>query len=123
MLTPVLLSLLLPSLVGWLLVQRICPATSRTLRFGLGLAAGAALAGTLYFVLLLLSDSARFTIVMTETLLGGAVVFFLSTRRRPLVPEIGSEESPSRIVTWIFGITAIIAGTAFFFALDLFPEG
>jgi len=74
-----------------------------------------------YFLALLVSDSARASLAMSELVLGGAIVVLL--RRRRVQRDIENDASWNRAYAWCAAITAIVAAAAFLFALDLERRG
>ncbi|HYR43774.1 MAG TPA: hypothetical protein VER98_12160 [Terriglobia bacterium] len=110
-------SLVVPVFVGSLLVKRISADIPPGLRVALGAALGTAIAGTMYFLSLLLSDSSRVALATSESVLGAGLVILLWSRDRGL--RNGTKAQPSnRFYILIFAIVAILAGAALIFDLD-----
>src|SRR5947207_11650062 len=81
------LSLFGPLLACWLLVQKIWPDVPPGFRAGLGAALGTGFAGTLYFLALLLFDSPRIALGLSECGLGAVIVILLFKRARRSTSE------------------------------------
>src|SRR5881409_1970716 len=98
-------SLFGPVIAGWLFVQRIWPGVPAGLRAGLGAALGTAFAGTVYFLGLLLFDSARFAFGASECAVGLTAVILLFNRHAALKNKT-EPDSSNGVFGWIFALTA-----------------
>jgi len=116
------LSLVLPIAAGCLVVKRLWRGTTLDLRLALGATVGLAIAGTLFFAVLLLSDSARVSLAVTE----GALCFLIAalwlTDRAPLELTL-HKHSSNRLFFQAFSAIAVLAAASFLFASDLKRHG
>ena len=111
-----------PIAAGWLIVQRAWPQSPTKLRIGLTTGLGIGIAGTLYFLSLLLWNSPRWTFAASEFTLCCVVAILWFTSRRNRQPQPPQTRSTPPFA-WILGIIAVLAGAAFFFASDLLRHG
>jgi hypothetical protein len=116
------LSLIGPVLAGWLLVRKISPEIAGGLRAGLGMALGAAMAGTAYFLALLLFDSSRFAIFASESILF-LLIAALLYGGRPAFDKSAELPVSNPIARLVFSMAAVLSGAAFIFTLDKWKYG
>jgi hypothetical protein len=115
-------ALFLPVVAGTYAVRMAWPAGPIVLRLSLGAILGTGAAGTVYGLALLLSDSARISLIATEAVVGFVLVMTF-VRRLPVASRSVNGEGPSGVYGWAFLVMLLMAATAFALAVDASHHG
>ncbi len=122
----VVLSLAGPCLLGWLLVRTLWANAPRSLNFGLGAGLGMGATGTIYFLVLAVSDSARISLVTTEAAIAALIAILLVSRKSLPVRSKDlelSDASSGLLLSTIFVILCIVGGVTLFMYMDWESDG
>jgi hypothetical protein len=116
------LSFVLPTLLGWLVVQSVWRSSPWRIGIGLALILGTAITGTVHFLILSLSDSTTITFAAAEAVLAALIVVLCIYLRR--TPEKWSHRTYSRdAFGWGFEVVAVLSGIAVLLICDAQRHG